>query len=43
MKLIYLYEGYKFRSNVALNFGSVYEIPQELVELYRINKREAVG
>lgn len=37
------YEGYKFRSNAAVNFGSVYEIPWELVQLYRSDKRAAVG
>lgn len=37
------YEGYKFRSNTALNFGSTYQIPPELVELYKVNKKQAVS
>jgi glycerol-3-phosphate O-acyltransferase/dihydroxyacetone phosphate acyltransferase len=32
-----------FRSNAVVNFGEPYEIPRELAELYKTNKREAIG
>jgi hypothetical protein len=37
------YEGYKFRSNAAINFGPTYTIPESLVERYRIDKRGAIA
>ena len=32
-----------FRSKVIIDIGKPYEIPNELCELYKVNKREATG
>jgi glycerol-3-phosphate O-acyltransferase/dihydroxyacetone phosphate acyltransferase len=37
------YEGYKFRSNAAINFGPTYTIPMELAEQYKVDRRGAIA
>ena len=37
------YNPQKFRSKAILEFGPVYEIPMEMVELYRKDKRKAIA
>ena len=37
------YNPHKFRSKVLLEFGPAYEIPIELIELYRKDKHKAIA
>jgi len=33
----------KFRSNAVVDFGDVYEVPMELAEQYKTDRRGAIG
>lgn len=37
------FKGHKFRSKVLVEFGLPQEVPKELVELYKTNRREAIS
>ena len=37
------FQGHKFRSRVAVNFGTTYVVPQKLGELYRFDKKQAIS
>lgn len=37
------YNPHKFRSKAILEFGPAYEIPQEMIELYRHDKKKAIS
>ena len=40
--LNYFGGGHKFRSRVIIEFGQPLQIPKELIEMYQVNKREAI-
>ena len=37
------YNPHKFRSKAILEFGPAYEVPMEMVELYRKDKKKAIS
>ena len=37
------YNPQNFRSKVVMEFGPAYKVPEELVELYKVNKRKAIA
>ena len=37
------FQGHKFRSRVAVNFGTTYNVPQRLAELYKVDKKKAIA
>lgn len=37
------FQGHKFRSRVAVNFGTAYNVPHRLADLYKVDKKRAIA